>query len=208
MAVICPLPLGVLSPWCYTLNIKQCSRWIRQTSPCEPSFCFIYWKAGTQEIVWEGLHSTYYLRMWLCTGVIPTGPDHMQAFMGSEGITKSFKRAVLTRPIYSQKKEGTCTIPYTYGGKLSRENTYTNFSVWEPPTKVFSTKLGHAHPPIPTVAQKGHFHYPFQYFPSPISSFLITNLQFGYFSFPILSFLITNFQFGYFSFPIRIKFYN
>ena len=51
-----------------------------------------------------------------------------------------------------------------------------------------------------TAAQKGHIHYPIQYFPLPISIFLITSFQFGYFSFPILSFLITNFQFGYFSF--------
>ena len=33
-------------------------------------------------------------------------------------------------------------IPYT--GKLSREKTLTNFVVLEPPTKVFSTKFGHA----------------------------------------------------------------
>ena len=52
------------------------------------------------------------------------------------------------------------------------------------------------------VAQKGHVHYPIQYFPLPISTFLVTSFQFDYFSFPILSFLITNFQFGYFSFPI------
>ena len=52
------------------------------------------------------------------------------------------------------------------------------------------------------MAQKGHVHYPIQYFPLPISTFLITSFQFDYFSFPILNFLITNFQFGYFSFPI------
>ena len=52
---------------------------------------------------------------------------------------------------------------------------------------------------VSTVAQKGHVHYPIQYFPLPISTFLITNF---YFSFPILSFLITNFLFGYFLFPI------
>ena len=46
---------------------------------------------------------------------------------------------------------------------------------------------------ITTVAQKGHVHYPIQYFSLPISTFLITSFQFGYFSFPILSFLITNF---------------
>ena len=55
---------------------------------------------------------------------------------------------------------------------------------------------------LTTVAQKGHVHYPIQYFPLPISTFLITSFEFDYFSFPILSFLITNFQFGYFSFLI------
>ena len=45
---------------------------------------------------------------------------------------------------------------------------------------------------VATVAQKGHVHYPIQYFSLPISFFLITNFQFGYFSFPILSFLITS----------------
>ena len=53
-----------------------------------------------------------------------------------------------------------------------------------------------------TVAQKGHVHYPIQYFPSLISTFLITNFQIGYLLFLILSFLIINFQFGYFLFPI------
>ena len=66
--------------------------------------------------------------MWLCMGVIPTGPDHMQAFMESEGITESFKRAVLTRPIYSQKKEGTCMYMYvrweTFKGEYFHEFLY------------------------------------------------------------------------------------
>ena len=55
-----------------------------------------------------------------------------------------------------------------------------------------------------TVAQKGHVHYPIQYFPLPISTFLITNFQFGYFSFPISSFLITNFQYPISNFLIFI----
>ena len=41
---------------------------------------------------------------------IPTGPEHMQVFMESEGVIEAFKMAVLTRPIYSRKKEGTCII--------------------------------------------------------------------------------------------------
>ena len=36
---------------------------------------------------------------------------------------------------------GVC-IPYS--GKLSREKTFTNLAVLEPPVKVFSTKFGHA----------------------------------------------------------------
>ena len=54
---------------------------------------------------------------------------------------------------------------------------------------------------ITTVAQKGHVHYPIQYFSLPISTFLITSFQFGYFPFPILSFLI-NLGVSYFQFPI------
>ena len=58
---------------------------------------------------------------------IPTGPDHMQAFMGSEGVTEAFKRAVLTQPIYSQKKEGTCTciivVHDSYGFPLAFVST-------------------------------------------------------------------------------------
>ena len=33
-----------------------------------------------------------------------------------------------------------------YSGKLSREKTFTNFAVLEPPVKVFSTKFGRAVP--------------------------------------------------------------
>ena len=42
-------------------------------------------------------------------------------------------------------------IPYS--GKLSREKTFTNFTVLEPPTKVFSTKFRHG---IPTYERFYH----------------------------------------------------
>ena len=38
------------------------------------------------------------------------------------------------------------TIVIQYSGKLSRETTFTNFTVLELPAKVFSTKFGHAIP--------------------------------------------------------------
>ena len=40
--------------------------------------------------------------------------------------------------------EGVDQIPYS--GKLSREKTFMNFMVLEPPMKVFSIKFGHAVP--------------------------------------------------------------
>ena len=54
-----------------------------------------------------------------------------------EGITSKSK--------YNACSVTTCAL-LPYSRKLSREKTFTNFAVLEPPAKVFSTKFGRAIP--------------------------------------------------------------
>ena len=51
-------------------------------------------------------------------------------------------------------------IKILFGGKLSREKTFMNFAILEPPVKVFSAKFGSTIPTCDTFyhSTKGFFH--------------------------------------------------
>ena len=48
--------------------------------------------------------------LWICA--VLTGPEHIQEFIDSEGVTEAFRRAALTRPVFSKRKAQSNSINY------------------------------------------------------------------------------------------------